>query len=262
MKLGLEGKVTLVTASSRGIGFGIAKVFLEEGAKVIINSRNESELRKAREELRKVSNDVDYIAADLTVKEDVESLVRRISENYGELHVMVYNTGPPRPGSFMELTDEDWEYGTRLLLLSAVWLTRRVLPLMLSRNWGRLIYVTSLTLRQPMPNLVLSNTIRLSINGLVKSLAMELGPRGITANGIMQGHILTGRVRELAEDNARRSGRSVDEVMRELTNKIPLGRYGTPEEVGYLAAFLASERASYINGAMVLIDGGVVQCIT
>jgi 3-oxoacyl-[acyl-carrier protein] reductase len=262
MRLGLENKVTLVTASSRGIGLGIARVFTEEGARVIISSRNEEELRKAKEELRKIGGDVDYIKADLTVKEEVDYLVRRIGETHGELHVVVYNTGPPKPGSFMELSDEDWEYGTRLLLLSAVWLTRRAIPLMLRNNWGRLIYVTSLTLRQPMPNLVLSNTIRLSINGLVKSLATELGPRGITVNGIMQGHILTGRVRELAEDTAKRTGRSTEDVMRELTSKIPLGRYGTPEEVGYLAAFLASEKASYINGTMILIDGGVVQCIT
>nr|NAZ29399.1 SDR family oxidoreductase [Caldivirga sp.] len=147
------------------------------------------------------------------------------------------------------------------LLLSAVWLTKGVVGDMVKRGWGRLIYVTSLTLRQPISNLVLSNTIRLSLAGLVKSLAGEYGPRGITANGVMQGFIMTDRTRALAEDESRRRGVPVETVLRDMARDIPVGRYGNPEEVGYLVAFLASDKASYINGSMILIDGGLVRCL-
>ncbi len=130
------------------------------------------------------------------------------------------------------------------------------------RAGGRLIYVTSLTLRQPIPNLVLSNTVRLSLAGLVKSLAVEYGPYGITANGIMQGYIMTERINQLAQEEARtRGGVNVDEVIKAWSKEIPAGRYGRPEEIGYLVAFLASDKAAYINGSMILIDGGYVRCV-
>ncbi|WP_069806523.1 SDR family oxidoreductase [Vulcanisaeta thermophila] len=262
MDLGLKGKVVLVTASSKGIGFGVARVFAQEGARVVISARNTEELARARDEIVKETGaEVLAVRADLTVKGDVINLVNETLRTFGTVDVLVYNTGPPKPGTFAELSDEDWDYATRLLLLSAVWLTKGVVDTMVKRGWGRLIYITSLTLRQPIPNLVLSNTVRLSLAGLVKSLAIEYGPKGITANGIMQGHILTDRTMQLAQDQARRSGKSVDEIIREWSRDVPVGRYGKPEEIGYLAAFLASDKASYINGAMILIDGGLVRCV-
>lgn len=142
---------------------------------------------------------------------------------------MVYNTAPPKPGTFLELNDDDWEYGgARLLLHSAVWLTRRVVNSMIKKGWGRLIYITSLTLKQPIQNLVLSNVIRLSIMGLVKSLAIELAPHGITSNGIMQGHIFTERTRQLASDSAARQGKSVEDVLREMAKEIPAADTALP----------------------------------
>jgi 3-oxoacyl-[acyl-carrier protein] reductase len=143
--------------------------------------------------------------------------------------------------------------------MSAVWLAKLLLPGMERKKWGRLVFITSTTLRQPIPNLVLSNTVRLSLAGLSKSLATEYGAKGITSNGIMQGHILTGRQREIAEDLSRRTGKSIDDAMKQALVDVPLGRHGTPEEIGYLVAFLVSDRASYITGAMIPIDGGMIR---
>jgi 3-oxoacyl-[acyl-carrier protein] reductase len=262
MDLGLRNRVALVTASSRGIGLGIARVLAQEGAKVVISARHEDELARAREVIvRESGAEVLAVRADLTVKSDVENLVNEAMRYFGGIDILVYNTGPPKPGTFSQLSDEDWEYATRLLLLSAVWLTRRVVGHMVSKGWGRLIYVTSLTLRQPIPNLVLSNTVRLSIAGLVKSLAIEYGPYGITANGIMQGYIETERIRQLAQEEARSRGVTVDEILKSWSSEVPVRRYGKPEEIGYLVAFLASDKAAYINGSMILIDGGYVRCV-
>ncbi len=260
MDLGLRGKVALVTAASKGIGFGVAKVLAQEGAKVVISSRNRANLDKAVSVLKDLAgSEVQGFVADLTRRADLEKLVSEVEELYGGVDILVYNTGPPKLGTFMDLSFEDWEEAVKLLLLSAVWITRLVAPKMIERGWGRLIYITSSTLRQIIPTIVLSNTVRLSIAGLVKSLAVELGPKGITANGIMQGHILTERAEQILEDLASRRGVSREEVMKEVTANIPVGRYGEPEEIGYLAAFLASDKASYINGAMILIDGGLVR---
>ncbi len=263
MELGLRDKVALVPASSKGIGFGVAKVLAMEGCKVVIASRNQDSISTAQRLIVEETGNknVHGVRADLTVKEDVDHLVDQATIKFGTVDVLAYNTGPPKPGTFKELSDADWDQAVRLLLMSAVWLTRRVVPSMVGKKWGRLIYITSSTLRQPVPNLVLSNTVRLSLAGLSKSLAIEYGPAGITANGVMQGHILTGRQRQVAQDTSSRTGKSVEQVMGEMVRDVPQGRYGQPEEVGSLVAFLASERASYINGTMLAIDGGLIRSV-
>jgi len=261
MELGLKGKVALVTAASKGIGFGVARVLASEGCKVVISSRSIDSISRSRDQIvRDTGNrDVYSFSADLTIKEDVDQLVKNASAKFGPVDVLAYNTGPPKPGTFNELGEADWDEGVRLLLMSAVWLARRVVPGMERKKWGRLVFITSTTLRQPIPNLVLSNTARLSLAGLSKSLATEYGGKGITSNGIMQGHILTDRQREIAEDTSRRTGKSIDDAMKQALADVPLGRYGTPEEIGYLVAFLASDKASYITGAMIPIDGGMIR---
>jgi 3-oxoacyl-[acyl-carrier protein] reductase len=261
LELGLKGRVALVPASSKGIGYGVAKVLANEGCKVVVSSRVAESISNARKSIEKETGNQNIIAvaADLTIKEDVTRLVNEAKRRFGSIDILAYNTGPPKPGTFKELTDTDWEAAVRLLLMSAVWLTRGVVPDMVENKWGRLVYVTSSTLRQPVPNLVLSNTVRLGLAGLSKSLAVEYGSNGITSNGIMQGHILTDRQIQVARDVASRTGKSVDEEMRRLVGDVPLARYGLPEEVGHLVAFLASERASYINGAMLTIDGGLIR---
>src|SRR5438046_961199 len=261
MNLGLKGKIAMVTASSKGIGYGVAKVLASEGCRVVISSRSIDSVSRARDQsVEETSNDEVYaFSAELTVKEDVDRLVKNASEKLGSVDILAYNTGPPKPGTFNELSEPDWDYGVKMLLMNAVWLAKRLLPGMERKKWGRLVFITSTTLRQPIPNLVLSNTVRLSLAGLSKSLAIEYGGKGITSNGIMQGHILTDRQREIAEDVSRRTGKPVDDVMEQALVEVPLGRYGTSEEVGHLVDFLDSDKASYINGAMIPIDGGLIR---
>jgi len=261
MELGLKGKAALVTASSKGIGFGVAKVLASEGCKVVISSRSNDSISQSRDKIVQETGNREVYAfsTDLTVKEDVDRLVKNTTQKLGSVDILAYNTGPPKPGTFNELSESDWDNGVNLLLMSAVWLAKRLLPAMERKKWGRLIFITSTTLRQPIPNLVLSNTVRLGLAGLSKSLATEYGGKGITSNGIMQGHILTDRQREIAQDIAARTGKTVDDAMKQALLEVPLGRYGIPEEIGYLVAFLASDKASYINGAMIPIDGGMIR---
>jgi 3-oxoacyl-[acyl-carrier protein] reductase len=261
MELGLKGKVALVTASSKGIGYGVAKVLASEGCRVIISSRNIDSISRARDQIVQETGNREVYAfsADLTVKEDIERLVKNSTERFGGVDILAYNTGPPKPGTFSELSEADWDKGVKLLLMSAVWLAKLLLPGMEQKKWGRLVFITSTTLRQPIPNLVLSNTVRLSLAGLSKSLATEYGAKGITSNGIMQGHILTDRQREIAEDLSGRTGKTIDDAMKQALVEVPLRRYGTPEEIGYLVAFLVSDKASYITGTMIPIDGGMIR---
>src|SRR5215472_11376066 len=261
MELGLQGKVALVTASSRGIGFGVAKVLAQEKCKVIISSRNEDSIQTARQKIVTETGNVNVLGfpANLTKSSDIEALVDWAVDKVGSIDILAYNTGPPKPGTFAELKRDDWSEGVKLLMESAVTLSKLVVDGMVKQRWGRLVFITSVTLRQPMGNLLLSNTVRLSLAGLSKSLAAEYGPKGITSNGIMQGHILTDRQKEIAQDVSKRSGITIDDAMKRTLADVPLGRYGTPEEVGYLVGFLASEKAAYINGAMIAIDGGLIK---
>lgn len=258
----LAGRVAIVTAASRGIGRGVAEVLAREGTRLVLASRDRERISRAAAEIRdKYGVEAAAVAADITNRDDVRKIVATAAENFGGVDVLVYNTGPPKPGSFLELGEGDWEYAVRLLLLSAVWLTKDVLPYMINKKWGRLIYITSLTLKKPIPNLTLSNVVRLSLAGLVKTLAVQLAQYNILVNGVLQGYVETERVKELAEDRARREGRDVGEILRAMAGEIPLGRMAKPEEVGELVAFLASDKASYITGSLIGIDGGYVQCL-
>jgi 3-oxoacyl-[acyl-carrier protein] reductase len=262
MDLGLKGKVALVTASSKGIGLGTAMVLAREGMKVAISSRDPASLKRAKDKIvAETGAEVLAVPADMTVRDDLEKLVESTSKQLGGVDVLVYNAGPPKPGTFGELTYADWEEATKLLLLSAVTLTQAIVPHMKSKKWGRLIYITSLTLRQPVSNLVLSNTVRLGIAGLSKSLSRELAPHGITSNGIIQGYVRTDRTLHLMEEKAAKTGTTVDEAYKEMAKSIPLGRYGEPEEVGSLVAFIASEKGAYVNGSMLTIDGGFISSV-
>ena len=261
LELGLKGKGAIVTAASKGIGLGVARVLASEGCKVMISSRSQDSIQQATKKIveQTGNREVYGISANLTIKDDIERLLESAGQRIGRIDVLAYNTGPPKPGTFADLSDEDWESGVKLLLLSATRLAKGVLPGMVQNHWGRLIFITSTTLRQPIGNLLLSDTVRLSVAGLSKSLATEYGPKGITSNGIMQGHILTDRQREIAMDVSKRTGGSVENAMKQALAEVPAGRYGTVEEVGYLTAFLASDLAGYINGAMIPIDGGMIR---
>ncbi|MDG6967291.1 MAG: SDR family oxidoreductase [Nitrososphaerota archaeon] len=262
MDLGLKGRVALVTAASKGIGLGVARVLAAEGMKVAISSRTSSDLEKARVMLEEESgSEVLAVQADMTRRDDLERLVKRTADALGGVDVLAYNSGPPKTGTFADLSYQDWEEATRLLLLSAVTLTGAVVPGMRSRRWGRLVYITSFTLKQPVANLVLSNTVRLGVAGLSKSLSRELAPDGITSNVIVQGFVRSDRMLHIVEERAARSGATVEETYKEMAKTIPLGRYAEPEELGSLVAFIASEKGSYLNGGVFTIDGGYVSSV-
>ena len=262
MNFNLKDKVVLVTASTKGIGLGVARVFALEGAKLAICSRNPTNLKSATKLIsEEAGTEVLGICADLSAKDGVRKVVRQTLASYGDLDVLVYNAGPPRSGSVLDLSDSDWEHAVQLLLLSAVQLTKMVLPSMLRKKWGRLIYLTSVSLKEPIPNLILSNTVRVGIAGLVKSLATEFGSYGVRANGIMPGYISTGRIENLARSKARKTGKQLSQILANYSREVPARRLGTPMEVGQFAAFLASDNASYINGAMMPIDGGLLRSI-
>jgi len=260
--LSLNGKVVLVTASSKGIGLGVARVCALHGARLAVCSSNSANLKAATKLIVEESGtEVLPITADISVKKDALKVVRQTLTHFGSVDVLVHNAGPPRSGSIMDLNDSDWESGIRMLLLSPIWFTKAILPSMLRKKQGRLIYLTSVSLKEPIPNLLLSNTVRLGVAGLVKSLATEFGQSGVTANGVMPGYINTDRVSSLARTQVKKTGRQFRQILKDYAGEVPVRRLGTPEEVGRLVAFLASDDAAYINGSMITIDGGLLRSI-
>ena len=256
--LGLRGKLALVTGGSSGLGFASALELALEGADVILFSRSVERLESARRRIREVASvNVDIYAGDLRVKEDVEGLFKYVESRYGRLDILVYSTGGPKPGSFFDISDDDWEDSFKLLTMSALRVSREAAKLMARGRWGRIVFISSITLIRPLENLATSNIMRMPIVGLVRTLALELAKYNITVNAILPYDILTERVRQLAEADAKRLGVSFEEALKRRTSKVPLGRMGDPRDLGALVAFLASERASYITGALIPLDGGM-----
>lgn len=256
IKIDLTGKLAFTTASSKGIGFGVAKRLSYAGAKVILLSRNGQHLKKAQEKIKHATgHKPEYVVADLTNREDLKDAVREV-KSIGSPDIFFYSTGGPKPGYFMDLSMDEWETAVDLLLYPAVYLTKQLVPKMQEKEWGRLVYLTSSAIKEPLPHIALSSVVRTSLAGLVRSLAKELGPHGITVNGIMPGIIDTDRIKHLVQDQAEEENLTYEEALKEYTEPIPLGRLGNPEEIGDLVAFLTSNLGTYINGAMVPVDGG------
>jgi 3-oxoacyl-[acyl-carrier protein] reductase len=256
--LGLRGKLALVTGGSSGLGFASALELALEGADVILFSRSVERLESARRRIREVASvNVDIYAGDLRVKEDVEGLFKYVESRYGRLDILVYSTGGPKPGGFFDISDDDWEDSFKLLTMSALRVSREAAKLMARGRWGRIVFIGSITLIRPLENLATSNIMRMPIVGLVRTLALELAKYNITVNAILPYDVLTERVRQLAEADAKRLGVSFEEALKRRTSKVPLGRMGDPRDLGALVAFLASERASYITGALIPLDGGM-----
>ena len=258
--LGLEDKRVLVTASTKGIGFAIAKKFLEFGSKVFITSRNEENVNKALRELSKYG-EVYGTTSDIAKREDRERLVREMLNTLGDIDVFVFNTGGPPTKAFEETTLEDWENAYKLLLEAAVHLTKLILPKMLEKRYGRLIYVTSIATKMPVEGLVLSNGIRIGIEGLMKTLVKEYASKGVTFNSVLPGYTLTERVKEVLMKKAEMEGKEYKEVLEELAQKIPLGRLANPEEIANAVIFLASDLGSYVNGVALQVDGGLIPTV-
>ena len=262
MDLGLTNKIALVCGSSKGLGKATAKSLAQEGAAVILCSSNPDNLQKAKEDIQAVtSNEVKAISANLSQPDDVDRLIEMLFEHSDHLDILVNNTGGPRPGKFNELNVGDWREAFEAMLISAVRLTKSVLPGMKSQRWGRILNITSIAVKQPVENLILSNSIRAGITGFARTLANEVAPFGITVNNILPGFTRTERLVSLAEDTARRKGISVDEAYQTWTKDIPMDRLGEPEEFGDVVTFLASEKASYVTGTSITVDGGWVRSL-
>ena len=249
----------LVTASTRGIGFGVASVLLRRGHEVTINGSVEDHVRQAVERLSRLGR-VHGVKADITVREEAERLVDEAVEAMGGLDGLVVIEPPPKPGRFEDLAPEDWDLGVRQLLLGPVWITYRALP-HLKRSRGSIVYVSSFAIKEPVEVLALSNVIRISLAGLTRTLARELGKYGIRVNMVLPGNIETDRSRQVIESRARAKGISYEEELKLEMADVPLGRIGRPEEVGEVVEFLLSERASYVSGAVVAVDGGLLHSV-
>ena len=257
MDLGIKGKSALVTAASKGMGKACALGLAAEGVRVAMCARTESELAAAAAEVRdKTGAEVMAVPADVTRAEDVTALVGRARQAFGGIDILVASAGGPPRGSFDELSDDArWHGAFELSLLSVVRLVRAVLPGMRERRWGRIVTIQSVSVKQPIPELVLSNAVRPGVAGLIKSLALELGKDNILVNTVCPGRIMTGRFLE----GARRAGVPTEKYLAGQSADIPLGRVGTPEEFANVVVFLASERASYVTGVTLQVDGGLVR---
>jgi 3-oxoacyl-[acyl-carrier protein] reductase len=258
MNLGMEDKVALVTAASRGLGRAVAQQLAAEGASVAMCARSADPLQTAAAAIRESTGvDVMAVEADVSVPQDVERLVGATLDRFGRVDILVINAGGPPPGSFLDLGPDEWEAAVQLTLMSAVRLCQAVVPSMRLQGGGSIVALTSVSVKQPLPNLALSNSLRLAVTGLVKTLADELAPHGIRVNAVCPGWTRTERVEQLLQDRAARSGATIEEEAAKVTAAIPLGRMGTPEELARTVCFLASAAASYTTGVSLLVDGGM-----
>lgn len=253
MDLGLTNKVAFVAGSSEGLGKSVALELAKEGAAVIICGRNQETLVIAKKEIQAIGNgQVMSVVADLSEAADIERMIAEVLKEHKSVDILVTNTGGPPAGKFEELKQEAWDKTYTQLLASATRLIRGFLPGMKKKNWGRIIAITSMAVKQPVENLILSNSVRASVVGLMKTLASELGPYRITVNNVMPGYTQTSRLKKLIDS---------DPSFALAIKYIPLGRYGKPEEFAAAVAFLASEKASYITGVSLAVDGGWIKGI-
>jgi 3-oxoacyl-[acyl-carrier protein] reductase len=260
MELGLKDKTVLVMASSDGIGKGTAIEFAKEGANVMLFARREDKLKEVRQEIVDTTGrPAEYVAGDITSATDIENLVSKTISKFGPVYALINNTGGPPAGTFDKFNDQDWYRAFDLTLLSYVRTIRAVLPGMQEQGAGRIINITSSSVKIILDNLILSNTFRMGIVGLTKSIAAEVGKHNILINVLGPGKILTDRVEHLDTIRSQRAGLPKEKFQEKVRQTIPLGRYGTPDEFARLVVFLCSEANTYISGQTLLIDGGMVK---
>lgn len=255
MDLGLSGKTVLVTAGSQGLGRACAAAFAKEGAKVVICGRSQSALDDAMNE---VPGGRAY-QADVSSADAIDAMMAQISQDLGGIDVLVNNAGGPPPGPFDVLDDSDWQIAMDLTLMSAVRFTRHVLPHMRKQKWGRILTISSYGVKQPVPNLTLSNSLRMAVLGWSKTLAGQVASDNVLVNTLCPGWTKTQRVTSLLSQKAKAAGTTLEAEEAAIVSGIPLGRLGQPRELANLAVFLASEAASYITGSAIAVDGGLVE---
>jgi 3-oxoacyl-[acyl-carrier protein] reductase len=263
MDLGIRGRVALVAASGRGLGRATAERLAMEGCNVAICDKDESVLDAALQSVKATGQETRALAypVDLTKADEIERLVASVGRDLGSISILVTNSGGPPPGPFEAADDEKWLFAYHLTFLSAVRLIRAVLPDMKAQGWGRIINFTSRSLKEPIPNLIISNAVRLAVGGMAKTLAGEVAQYGITVNNVCPGPTSTDRAIELAAARAAKKGISVEEELEDTAQNIPVGRLARPEEQAAVVAFLASELAGYITGVSLLVDGGAVRAV-
>lgn len=260
MDLGLKGKVTLVAAGSKGLGFGVAKALAAEGARISVCSRDQAAVEKAAQQLADdYGADTLATACDVQNRAAIEDWVNQSVDRWGVIDGLLVNAGGPPTGIFKEITDEQWQAAFELTLLSTVRMIRAVLPHM--KNGGAILTITSSSIREPIPRLGLSTVMRSGVMGLVKTLADELAADGIRVNNLIPGRIDTDRVAQLDQGTAEKLGISFEEARRRSISNIPLARLGTIDDFGAAGAFLLSPAASYITGASLRVDGGAMRSI-
>ncbi len=262
MDLGLTDKIAVVGASSKGLGKAIALGLAQEGAKVTICARNKDTLETTAQEIRsQTATEVLAIPTDVSKPDQIESLINKAISHFGGIDILVNNAGGPRAGRFDDLSAEDYLSAVHLNLMSTINLCRAVVPTMRTRGSGRIINLTSVSVKQPVDGLMLSNMARTGVIGFAKTLATELASDKILVNNVCPGIIFTDRIKQLATVRAEEAGITFDAALEKMTADIPLGRIGDPEEFANLVVFLASERASYITGATIQADGGMVRSL-
>ncbi|MFN2393542.1 MAG: SDR family oxidoreductase [Pyrinomonadaceae bacterium] len=262
MDLGLKGKVAFVAAASKGLGRAVAEELATEGTSLVLCARNAENLNLVAKQIAETSGvPVLPVTADVSNVEDVARAIQSGIEKFGRIDILVTNAGGPPAGRFEDLSPEVWEVTTRLTFNSVLELTRAVLPGMKEREWGRILNITSISVKQPVENLMLSNSLRAAVTGFARTLANEVATNGITVNNILPGYTRTERMEELARATSEREGISEAEASAKWETEIPMKRLGEPREFAALAAFLVSERASYITGTSIPVDGGWIRSL-
>lgn len=262
MDLGIKGKVALVGGSSRGLGRAAAQTLSAEGCAVVVCGRDGRSVDHARDEIADTTGgDVLGVAADLSSAPGVDQLIRTTLDRFGRIDILVTNTGGPPAGPFESHSPDTWRNAVAQNLESVLNLCRAVLPDMKARQWGRIINITSIAVKQPVEGLILSNSVRAAVTGFARTLANEVAPDGVTVNNVMPGYTRTERLVHLAEHNAEQRGTDVDEAYAQWEREIPMQRLGEPDELAALIAFLASKRAAYITGTSIPVDGGWIRSL-
>jgi 3-oxoacyl-[acyl-carrier protein] reductase len=259
----LTGRVAVVNAASRGLGRGVAEALAAEGARLVISSRTQADIERAAEQISAAhATDVVAVAADVSLPGTAERLVSTAIDRFGAVDILVNNSGGPPGGTFADFDDAAWQRAFDLLLLNVVRMTRAALPYLRASGCGRIVNIASSSVKEPIPGLILSNSLRAGVVGLAKTLADELAPDQITVNNVLPGRILTDRLRGPFIGPARQAGIDVDELARaEVAREVPLGRVGEPADLAGLVAFLCSPAASYLTGVTIAVDGGRMRAI-
>ena len=262
MDLGLKGKRAIVLASSRGLGYACALSLAREGCDLVICSRKQAQIEAAAAKIRKATGArVHAMTVDVSCEASIGRVVSACVEQYGGVEIVVHNAGGPPPGGFGTVTVEQWYQAFDLNLMSFVWLAQAALPELKKAGYGRILTIASSSVKQPIPNLVLSNAMRTGVLGAAKTLSQEVAQDNILVNVVVPGRIATERIDELDQAAAARTGKSLEEVRQNSITAIPMGRPGRPEEFANLVTFLASESASYITGAAIPVDGGRINAL-